>query len=95
MSRLDMRVAAFAVLLRCSQRQFRESLGFGGGASSGASSSITGSVTTYLSLAQLPRSVVRQRSLQKGKSASVSESVGLPQMGHVRFIVASAMSVPL
>ena len=36
-----------------------------------------GSETTYFSVAQLPRSSSRQRSLQKGKSGFVSESVGL------------------
>jgi hypothetical protein len=43
----------------------------------------------------LPRSSVRQRSLQNGKSASVSESVGLRQIGQVRFIFAYAMLVIL
>ena len=36
--------------------------------------------------AQLPRSSRRQRSLQKGKSASVAESVGLRQIGHWCFM---------
>jgi hypothetical protein len=50
---------------------------------------MTGSETTYFSLAQFPRSVVRQRSLQNGNSSSVSESVGLLQIGHFLFIVRS------
>ena len=44
-------------------------------------SSSTGSLTTYFSLAQLPRSSRRQRSLQNGNSASVAESVGFRQIG--------------
>src|SRR6185437_3509316 len=44
-------------------------------------SSVAGSDTLYFSLAQLPRSVRRQRSLQKGKSLSLVESVGFRQMG--------------
>lgn len=42
---------------------------------------------TYFSLDQLPRSSNRQRSLQNGKSASVSESVGFLQIGHCRFML--------
>jgi len=44
-------------------------------------SSSTGSLTMYFSLAQLPRSSKRQRSLQNGNSASVAESVGFRQIG--------------
>src|SRR6266851_8528207 len=44
-------------------------------------SSKTGSETTYFSLAQLPRSRRRQRSLQKGKSVCTAESVGALQIG--------------
>src|SRR5271169_6387529 len=54
-----------------------------------ASSSLisnTGSDTTYFSVAQLPRSRSRQRSLQKGKSALSAESVGVLQMGQRCFI---------
>jgi hypothetical protein len=40
----------------------------------------------YFSLAHAPKSSVRQRSLQNGKSASRSESVGALQMGQLRFI---------
>src|SRR6266496_6711663 len=46
-------------------------------------SSKIGSETTYFSLAQLPRSRRRQRSLQKGKSACTAESVGALQIGHL------------
>src|SRR6266481_211355 len=46
----------------------------------------TGSDTTYFSLAQLPRSRSRQRSLQKGKSALISESVGALQIGQQCFM---------
>jgi hypothetical protein len=53
--------------------------------SSGADSSITGSLILYFSLAQFPKSNKRQRSLQKRKSGDVSESVGLRQMGQFRF----------
>jgi hypothetical protein len=49
-------------------------------------SSNAGWLITYFSLAQLPRSSSRHRSLQNGKSALVSESVGLLQMGHPRVI---------
>jgi len=42
---------------------------------------MAGSLTTYFSLAQLPRSCKRQRWLQNGNSASLSESVGFLQMG--------------
>lgn len=50
---------------------------------SGEDSSNTGSEILYFSLAQLPRSVKRQRSLQKGKSLPVAVSVGFWQMGHL------------
>lgn len=40
----------------------------------------------YFPVAQLPRSSRRHRSLQNGKSASVSESVGFLQIGQCRFI---------
>jgi hypothetical protein len=36
-----------------------------------SSASVTGEAITYAPLAHLPRSMMRQRSLQKGKSASV------------------------
>ena len=49
-------------------------------------SSITGSLITYFSLAQAPRSSSLQRSLQNGKSELESESVGLRQMGHWNFM---------
>ena len=49
-------------------------------------SSITGSLITYFSLAQAPRSRSLQRSLQKGKSAFAPESVGLRQIGQWYFI---------
>lgn len=49
-------------------------------------SSITGSLTLYFSLDQLPKSIKRQRSLQKGNSPSVSESTGFRQIGHRRVI---------
>src|SRR6267143_3597894 len=52
-----------------------------------SSSSKTGSETTYFSVAQLPRSRSRQRSLQKGKSAWTVESVSTLQMGHLCFMV--------
>src|SRR6266478_6665819 len=52
-----------------------------------SSSSKTGSETTYFSVAQLPRSRSRQRSLQKGKSAWTAESVSVLQMGHLCFTV--------
>jgi len=47
-----------------------------------SSSSKIGSETTYFSLAQFPRSCIRQRSLQNGKSLCTSESVEALQMGH-------------
>src|SRR5260370_9201100 len=50
-----------------------------------SSSSKTGSETTYFSVAQLPRSRSRQRSLQKGKSAWTAESVSVLQMGRLCF----------
>src|SRR2546422_2631228 len=46
-------------------------------------SSKIGSETTYFSLAQLPRSRRRQRSLQKGKSVCTAESVCALQIGHL------------
>src|ERR1700737_2768823 len=52
-------------------------------ASATSSSSKIGSETTYFSVAQLPRSRSRQSSLQKGKSASLVESVAVLQMGHL------------
>src|SRR5260370_34102808 len=52
-----------------------------------SSSSKTGSETTYFSLAQLPRSRSRQRSLQNGKSAWTAESVSALQMGHLCFMI--------
>src|SRR5579863_7748778 len=51
------------------------------------SSSKMGSDTTYFSAAHAPRSVIRQRSEQNGKSASVAESVDFLQMGQWCFIV--------
>src|SRR6267378_6512302 len=56
-------------------------------ASGSSSSSKMGSDTTYFSAAQAPRSIKRQRSEQKGKSASVAESVGFLQIGQWCFIV--------
>src|SRR5882672_8731283 len=54
---------------------------------SARSSSVkTGSETTYFSVAQLPKSRSRQRSLQKGKSAWTAESVSALQMGHLCFM---------
>src|SRR2546426_7850825 len=49
-------------------------------------SSKIGSETTYFSLAQLPRSRRRQRSLQKGKSPCTAESVCALQIGHLRIM---------
>lgn len=49
-------------------------------------SSITGSLILYCSLDQFPKSIKRQRSLQKGNSGSVSESTGFRQIGHRRVI---------
>src|SRR6266436_2545655 len=46
-------------------------------------SSKIGSETTYFSLAQLPRSRRRHRSLQKGKSPCTAESVCALQIGHL------------
>src|SRR5277367_4530395 len=55
-----------------------------GDSSSSISSSLKmGSETTYFSVAQLPRSRSRQRSLQKGKSPCTVESVGVLQIGHL------------
>src|SRR5262252_1857493 len=54
--------------------------------SAASSSSKIGSDTTYFSLAQLPRSCIRQRSLQNGKSLCTSESVSVLQIGHLCFI---------
>src|SRR5271154_1591011 len=51
--------------------------------SSSSSSLKIGSETTYFSVAQLPRSRSRQRSLQKGKSPCTVESVGVLQIGHL------------
>src|SRR5438046_10268518 len=51
-----------------------------------SSSLKTGSETTYFSLAQLPRSRSRQRSLQKGKSDWTALSVAAWQLGHLCFI---------
>jgi hypothetical protein len=47
--------------------------------------SLTGDETTYWPLAHLPRSISRQRSLQKGKSADVL-STGFLQIGHLSFV---------
>jgi len=49
-------------------------------------SSNAGSLITYFSLAQLPRSSSRHRSLQNGKSACVSDSVGFRQIGQFAFM---------
>src|SRR4029077_14067869 len=46
-----------------------------------SSASATGDEITYAPLAHLPRSIRRQRSLQKGKSVSVA-FVGFLQIGH-------------
>src|SRR5260221_14597277 len=53
--------------------------------SSGSDSSIMGTAILYFPVAQLPRSRSRQRALQKGNSAVLSESVGSLQMGHFNF----------
>src|ERR1700726_4484989 len=71
----------------CSSSRFRLS---GSGVSS-PSSSKSGSETTYFSEAQFPRSKSRQRSLQKGKSRSTSESTGLRQMGQLCFMAAMTL----
>ncbi len=47
---------------------------------------MAGSLITYFSLAQAPRSRRLQRSLQNGNSGLVSESVGFLQMGQRCFI---------
>jgi hypothetical protein len=47
--------------------------------------SCTGDETTYWPLAHFPRSISRQRSLQKGKSAAVL-STGFLQIGHLSFV---------
>src|SRR5580765_4330450 len=94
--------AFFAGPTRRLQFQWMVSSGFGNPLKSSSSStdlsssgflsisssliSKTGSDTTYFSLAQLPRSRSRQRSLQKGKSALISESVGVLQIGQRCFI---------
>lgn len=59
-----------------------------GGESAWKSSSVsrTGDEITYLPLAQLPRSIVRQRSLQKGNSGS-GAATGFLQMGQRRLTV--------
>jgi hypothetical protein len=49
-------------------------------------SSITGSLILYFSLDQLPRSIIRHRSLQKGKSGEDFDSVAVRQMGQRHFI---------
>ena len=49
-------------------------------------SSKAGELITYFSLAQLPRSSSLHRSLQNGKSACESESVGFLQMAQLAFI---------
>jgi len=43
--------------------------------------SVTGEEMTYAPLAHLPRSIKRQRSLQKGKSEALA-STGFLQIGH-------------
>src|ERR1700730_10458440 len=65
----------------------RRGRGFHGASSSSrlscriaSSASSTGDEITYAPLAHLPRSIRRQRSLQKGKSASVA-FVGFLQLG--------------
>jgi len=55
-------------------------------ASLSASSGCTGVEITYFSLAQLPRSMILQRSLQKGKNWESGKTSFL-QMGH--FIIES------
>src|ERR1700730_18279664 len=69
-------------LLSCSS----SSRSVGGSGVSGTDSSRIGSLMTYFSLDQFPRSRRRQRSLQNGKSALVSESVALRQMGQRHFM---------
>jgi len=53
--------------------------------SSGSDSSIMGTAILYFPVAQLPRSRSRQRALQNGNSAVVSESTGCLQIGHFNF----------
>src|SRR5579872_1371020 len=60
-----------------------------GSVSSGSDSSIMGTAILYFPIAQLPRSRSRQRALQKGNSAVVSESTGSLQMGHFSFTAES------
>src|SRR5205807_3733671 len=55
--------------------------------SAASSSSRIGSDTTYFSLAQLPRSCIRQRSQQNGKSLCIFESVSALQIVHLCFMV--------
>jgi len=84
---LGMRIGKRAVLWvpqrTISQRYFSSASDLG---LSGVDSSITGSLITYFSLAQLPRSSDLQRSLQNGNSACASESVGLRQIGQRHFM---------
>ena len=47
---------------------------------------MAGSLMTYFSLDQLPRSRSWQRSLQNGNSGTVAESVGFLQMGQRNFM---------
>lgn len=51
-----------------------------------SSASFTGAEITYSPLAHLPKSMMRQRSLQNGKSGSVPFTTFL-QMGHPSFAV--------
>jgi hypothetical protein len=75
-------IDAVCALPSAEQIQFLDSLAEERPVESGMDSSMTGLEILYFSLAQLPRSVKRQRSLQKGKSSSFSESVGFRQIGH-------------
>src|SRR5262249_54878666 len=70
----------------CSFGSSRSSVKVLGWESAKSSSLKMGSETTYFSEAHAPRSATRQRSLQNGKSASCSESVGFLQVGHLCFI---------
>jgi hypothetical protein len=72
-----------------------ESLSGSSGVRSGrnsSSASLTGDEMTYSPLAQLPRSMVRQRALQKGKSPSVLLTSFL-QMGQRNFAVDMGFSI--
>ena len=71
---------------RSEAAQFQSSSGCFGKSCNSISSemSFTGEDTTYCPLAHLPRSMRRQRSLQKGKSSAVRSTAFL-QMGQLNF----------